>query len=697
MAAPSGIVWGSTVGSYGRIGIYAGVSSTATKVTASVEIWIWTKYSVSDTSNTLYYNNSSSSSGSATDSVGSVSISTTVDTGSGWSTSNQKKLKSYSYTYNRGTSTSTRYLYAKLVNVDRVGEIMYANTEFTVPKLSSYTVSYNANGGSGAPDSQTKWYGTALTLSSNMPTRTGYSFQGWATSSTGSVAYAAGASYTSNSSVTLYAVWKANTYTVTYNANGGSGAPSKQTKTYGVALTLSSTKPTKTGHEFQGWATSASGSVAYAAGAKYTSNSEVTLYAVWKANTYTVSYNANGGKLGSGAPSKQTKTYGVKLELTNIPPTRTNYTFKGWGKSASTTTVSYKAGDYYTANAAITLYAVWELAYTKPRITSFSVARCDSNEVASDTGTYAIVKFNWACDKTVSSVKIERKLASETSWANSSSMALSGVTGTSGTVSQKIGNNGISTDKTYSVRVTVSDASGSSSSTKTLNGASFPIDVLKGGKGIAFGKSAELSGYADVGYKLNLRDNMFLPNGKAINGRNAEDTTNLNMLYVNTSNNTILGYGGYSNQIGTMNIYGNQVRMTSRTGVFVDGIQVAANSVLWSGKHYMNSDQTVSLDAAISKQANGIVLVWSEFSDGAPVDAHFNTFFIPKYFVSVHSSKCVALTLTSAEMNVMASKYVRIYDTSIGGYAANADEATTKSCGIKTTPRNFVLRYVIGV
>lgn len=91
----------------------------------------------------------------------------------------------------------------------------------TVPKLDSYTVSYNANGGSGAPSSQTKWYNEALKLSSVIPTRERYEFLGWATSQNGSVSYSAGSNYTSNSGITLYAVWKLKASVVTiYDKNG---------------------------------------------------------------------------------------------------------------------------------------------------------------------------------------------------------------------------------------------------------------------------------------------------------------------------------------------------------------------------------------------------------------------------------------------------------------------------------------------
>ena len=499
-----------------------------------------------------------------------------------------------------------------------------------------------------------------------------------------------GGTKTASSSISVAAK---TSYTVTYNANGGSGAPGKQTKWHGTALTLSSTKPTRTGYAFQGWATSASGSVAYAAGASYTANANVTLYAIWKANTYKVTYNANGG---SGAPSAQTKTYGKALTLSSTKPTRTNYTFKGWGISASATAVTYSAGATYSANAAITLYAIWELAYAKPRIVMGAVRRCTSDGTASDTGTYASVQFNWGCDKTVSSVKIEWKLSSSSSWTNSTTVSASG---TSGTVSKIIGAGALSTDKTYDIRVTVTDSGGSSNDKATIRGTRFPFDALPNNDGIAFGKPAENKEYADFAYKVRMRDNLLMQAGKAIYSRDVDDAVSVSLVYLNGSNNTVLGYGGYANQIGTTNIYGNSVNFTSRTGVFIDGCRIAANKVLWSGGWHMNETQTATLSEAISNQANGIVLVWCEYdNDGkTTVNANFNTCFIPKHFVGAQAGRGVGMLVTSATLNVMCSKYLYISDTSILGYASNNAEAAEKGCGVKSTPRNFVLRYVIGV
>lgn len=292
-----------------------------------------------------------------------------------------------------------------------------------------------------------------------------------------------------NLSVTVPA-WTS--YTVSYNANGGSGAPSSQTKWKDQALTLSSTKPTRTGYTFQGWATSASGSVAYAAGASYTANAAVTLYAVWKANTYTVSYNANGG---SGAPGNQTKTYGTALTLSSTKPTRTNYTFKGWGTSASATTVSYAAGASYTENAAITLYAVWELAYKKPRITNFTVKRCDSSGTVKDDGTCALVSFEWECDQNVSSILIKWKLATAQTYGSSYTVTASGK---SGTVNQVIGGGSLSVGSSYTIQVIVKD-SDSADATRTLNSRKFTMHGKPGGDGVAFGKMAELGAAESLG------------------------------------------------------------------------------------------------------------------------------------------------------------------------------------------------------
>ena len=228
--------------------------------------------------------------------------------------------------YNMIAGTTYRFE-IKYYNSSKTGTIPFNFGEV-------FSISYNANGGTGTLSLQNKDYGKALTLSTTKPTREGYTFLGWSTSSTAtSATYSAGSSFTTNTNTTLYAVWKANNYTISYNANGGTDAPSSQTKTHGTSLTLSTTKPTRTGYTFLGWSTSSTAtSATYSAGSSFTTNANTTLYAVWKANTYTVSYNANGG---TGTPSSQTKTYDECLALSYDQPTRDGYWFAGWATSSS--------------------------------------------------------------------------------------------------------------------------------------------------------------------------------------------------------------------------------------------------------------------------------------------------------------------------------------------------------------------------
>lgn len=165
------------------------------------------------------------------------------------------------------------------------GKVSIAVTVSSGSAPTTYTLSYNANGGSGAPSSQT---GSGnITLSSVKPSRSGYTFLGWATSSSATTAqYQPGASFNLNSNKTLYAVWSQTTvtptvYTLTYNANGGSGAPSAQTGN--GYITLSSIKPTRSGYTFLGWSSySNSTSAQYSAGSSFNLTSNKTLYAVWR-------------------------------------------------------------------------------------------------------------------------------------------------------------------------------------------------------------------------------------------------------------------------------------------------------------------------------------------------------------------------------------------------------------------------------
>lgn len=498
-------------------------------------------------------------------------------------------------------------------------------------------------------------------------------------------------------------------YSIKYNANGGSGAPGNQTKWKDQTLTLSTTKPTRTGYTFLGWSTSSSAtSATYSAGGSYTANAAATLYAVWKAITYTVKYNANGG---SGAPANQTKTYGKTLTLSSTKPTRTNYNFKGWGTSASATTVAYAAGGSYTANAGVTLYAVWELAYTKPRIANLSVTRCDSNGTTSDEGQNGLVYFKWACDKTVTSIAIKWKLSSASTWTSSTVSA----TGTSGTVSKVIGSNSLSIENTYDVHVTVTDSGGSSYILTSLTSMKFSIDFKAGGTGVAFGKAAETDNLAEFAYQAKFTGGIVQPvlaAGTDLNtiltpnvysGRNITDTAYSNAPFTKgsfTLRVEAAGPNGQMKQTATVCDKNNarvyeRFYYTSSWGNW-RCIYDTPGTILWSGSYYMSSSQTANLSENVSFQPSGISLVFSEYVDGEAKNISFVSFFVSKKVVANHGGCGHSFQMCSSNLNYFATKYLYISDTKIVGHDNNSTNGTG-SCGITYTNKRFVLRYVIGV
>jgi len=247
-------------------------------------------------------------------------------------------------------------------------------------------VSYNANGGGGAP-SATYFYGTteSITLSSSTPTRTGYTFAGWNTESDGTgTSYSAGQNIgTRTSSLTLYAKWTINSYTVTCQDRVGSSSGTligTKTASYNYGSSVS-------GASFG----SSTAYDAYYTGYHYTGSSSAvpvtgatTVYRYFALNTWTVAYNANGG---SSTPANQTKTYGVALTLaaaiarantpagsytvtynyngsgksdtTDSAARTTSYTFSKWNTAQNGEGTDYSAGGSYTANAAATMYAQW--------------------------------------------------------------------------------------------------------------------------------------------------------------------------------------------------------------------------------------------------------------------------------------------------------------------------------------------------
>lgn len=293
-----------------------------------------------------------------------------------------------------------------------------------------------------------------------------------------------GGTKSASGSVTVQAR-SSNTYS--FNANGGSGAPSASTKWGGIDFTFPTGRPSRTGYSFDGWYNSDINSgTLYQPGQTVTNlpDQAVTWYASWTANTFTVTYNAN---YGTGAPADQTKVYDVDLTLSSTQPTRENCIFLGWGTAPLATTVAYAPGATYSANASITLYAMWRLAYNPPVIENVKIDRSTSLGTITDEGDMAAVSFDWRLDENsggLESIKVGYRREGG-SWFDSTVTA----SGMSGHVEKKTVGLMLSTENSYEIRILVTDDKGSTEYIGTLPATKYIIDFSPEG-GIGFGMPA---------------------------------------------------------------------------------------------------------------------------------------------------------------------------------------------------------------
>ena len=242
-----------------------------------------------------------------------------------------------------------------------------------VPYVSLYTITYNMNGGTGSVASQTKEHGTNINLASASSTKTGYTYVGWNTNAAGTgTNYNVGASYGGNGNVTLYAKWNPNIITMTLdNQSATSAGTAKVYYKYNLnayysnntaTTSISSiTKPSKTGYTFNGYYSAkngggtqyinANGSIVNNLYKAFASNT--TIYAYWNVNSYTVTWNANGGSC-----NKSSSSHNYNSNIGTLPTcTRSNYTFLGWFTAASGGT-QIATTTKVTSN--VTYYAHWK-------------------------------------------------------------------------------------------------------------------------------------------------------------------------------------------------------------------------------------------------------------------------------------------------------------------------------------------------
>ena len=703
-----------TGSSFGDFQAYFEYSTETTNTTYKVEVTsagfkqncTWSSYPWKTILEATKYDDRSDTIGTATRSAGYHGVLTTDKTYS-WS----RKTSAYKVTIKATTK--------KNISGGSSGSV---SKTFTIPALASYTVTYKANGGSGAPAADKKYYGKTLTLSSTKPTRSGYTFVGWGTSSSDtSVAYKAGASYTSNSPITLYAIWKKE-ITLTYNANGGNGAPSSSSVTiynaktsYEFTLKSEPTTPKK-GYTFVGWSKSNTSTSGSKPGATITLSSSDTLYAIWK-KEIKITYNANGG---SGAPDAVSKTvYNATTSYTFTMPggpttPKANCDFLGWSTSSTATSASYSTNEKVSFSTSDTLYAVWKLKYTPP-ITSLYARRVDANGKDDDEGVHGKVRVAWTAGKLAGVVQAPtitvsyRIKGSDNDYSTvytytSTTSDAKGTAETPAFVLNDInGSTELSQETQYDIRVVITDNANSKGTPfpTFISKVQFIIDINEDGTGISFGSPCARTG-------ISSSWNMYLDNNKRIYGQGSDGYW-YSLAYMGETDNSQFGYGGYYSGFGTAYYNGNTVYIRSKNDIYMEPkntvnisgscsttSSISAGSYIFSGTNiYLNSGYRLrgikSGDGALSVDNSNIVAGILEDNNRVLLGAALNSAPTEIRSPSVIYLKCGGTTSDESRYTLKLT-YDTISDVTYGylmpGYNTNGGTSYTNLGGANHKWRN---------
>lgn len=417
---------------------------------------------------------------------------------------------------------------------------------------------------------------------------------------------------------------------------------------------------------------------------------------------------AYGSPIASYKTTIDGRTYNASTFTTSV--------LSGTGTLTIKTTVTDKRGRSATYSNTISV-----LSYRQPSVSIFKVRRCNGDGVENIFGEFAQVQYTpsfttFAEQNNLCTQKIEYKT---TSGSEADYVEIY-----SNNDDQSVSNSVIfpaESNSTYHVRLTLTDSFNTYTRVTVLSTGFAIMHFLANGFGIAFGKIAQLTNVLDIGFQTRFMGGILQPVLEAGTDLNSEE-----MRVPNTYTLKSVQSAGYT-------CGGNAIPLTSGTGMLKietfgeEGqtrqiIEVChktnplryerfyyqgawgdwlcttnyGGSLLWSGGYYMTAGHTAPLAEKVSQQRAGIVLVFSEFIDGAASDTAFHTRFIPKALVSTHPGRGHCIQLSSSNLTYFSTKYLYISDDKIVGHDNNGLIATGAS-GISYDNKRFVLRYVIGV
>ena len=359
------------------------------------------------------------------------------------------------------------------------------------------------------------------------------------------------------------------------------------------------------------------------------------------------------------------------------------------------------------------------LDYAKPAISELQVYRVDETGAAHSDGIYIAVRYKYAVtplqDANKASLNIDYKRSTETEWTRLLSVYDLSADDTALPTSPTF-----STDYQYDVRLTLSDYFGAVPAyTVQLPSGAVILDIGADGDCLGIGETAQFPGHMGVAWTLKTKHGEIPRDALAIPASADLDDYKTPGYYVfsSASSATIANLPTGGSGSGSVEVYregeANQVRqVVTRCSAASREIwerlyysntwqawaciyKGGTGRVLWSGAMYMTAGHIATLDEPVSKQPTGIILVFSEFVDGAAADQSFHHRVIMKQVVAAHPGKAECIQLSTSNLAFFATKYLYIHDDKVAGHDNN-NKTGTGACGITYTNNRFVLRYIIG-
>ena len=390
--------------------------------------------------------------------------------------------------------------------------------------------------------------------------------------------------------------------------------------------------------------------------------------------------------------------------------TITTNTIINAGNLSATIKVTDKRGRVITRTQNVTV-----VDYETPNITNITATRCDKDGNVSNNGTYAKVSLAARVyslnGKNIPTYAIKYKKATEDEYTTYT------FDSNDPTIDSYVILENIETGSSYNFMAVVTDyfnPDGINKSSLPLSSVFKTINFKVGGHGIGLGKVAEEEDTLDIGFKTKLTGGLtpiFLEADTDLNdiktpnfytGRNVSTYNYANCPLDSGTFSLEVVSCGEDGQVKQKYVYCHKTKAVvyerfyygSTWGEWVKTSDYGG-TLLWSGGYYMTAGHTAPLSEAISKQKNGICLVFSYFYDGTAQNYDFVTHFIPKKLVDIHEGVGHTFIMARSVFSCIGTKHLFIYDDKIVGFDNNNASGTAN--GITYQNNAWVLRYVIGV